>query len=281
MVGREPAGKPIMSPKRKPFVSVADALEDAQHRANSVRIPTPVLNHLYAHSCETSVARDEWERQVRVATAFDENLTRLGSPRLLKQIMEQIGTPLPAAFGFEPGGTSTLVIIYHGGYCAPLRRLFQRTCPNAVIIGAIGKYSAQNGALALFAARKALLDSRPVMIGPDGRFGKEALTISVLRAEAPMTDGAPYLAHSTRCNVAWGSLLWTAQGFTIEVAAGPRCEVGEPFTAYRGRFYQFYADRLEQAFTRDPLNLPLTKNWIFIFSAMLAGEVHRFRRLTR
>src|SRR6185437_16111150 len=229
----------------------------------------------------TSLSQAEWERHVRVATAFDENLTRFGSAPLLKQIADQLAVPPRDALAAELTFAPTLALTYHGGYSVLLRRLFGRFHPDGVAIGAVGKYAARDGAFALFAAREALLEAKPALVAPDGRFGKEALAISVLGAQVPVTDGAPFLAHATGCNVVWLALIWKTHGFTVEAIAGPRRDAGEPFADYRGRLYQFYADRLEQAFTGDPLNLPLTKNWKFIFSAMLDGKVHRFRRPTR
>jgi hypothetical protein len=268
-------------PRRRHFTDLAAALADAQQRANEIEISQPILDFLYGKTRWRSLKRTEWERQVRVATAFDENLTRFGSAPLLKRIANQIAVPLKANVVPELTSAPTLAIAYHGGFSVTIRRLFAYSFPDSVIIGANGRYAAREGAFALFAAREALLEAKSVLMAPDGRFGKEAATISVLGAQLPVTDGAPFLGHATGCNVMWIALTWTGHGFTIEVVAGPRRVAGEPFADYRLRFYRFYADQLEQAFTGDPANLPLTKNWEFIFSAMLAGKIHRFRHRTR
>jgi hypothetical protein len=268
-------------PRRRHFADLAGALDDAQQRANEIEISQPILDFLYRKTRWKSLARTEWERQVRVATVFDENLTRFGSTPLLKRIANQIAVPLKSTVAADLISAPTLAITYHGGYSVPVRRLFAYLFPESVVIGANGRYAARDGAFALFAAREALLEAKAVLIAPDGRFGKAAATISVLGAHLPVTDGAPFLAHATGCNVIWIALIWTDHRFTIETIAGPRRVAGEPFADYRGRFYRFYADRLEQAFTGDPANLPLTKNWEFIFSAMLAGKIHRFRHRTR
>ncbi len=268
-------------PKHKRFVDVADALEDAKRRANEIEIGQPILDLLYGKTRWISLARAEWERQVRVATAFDENLTRFGCPRLLKQIANQVATPFRAAVAPDLTSAPTLAITYHGGFSVSLRRLFGHFFPEGVVIAINGRHPARNGAFALFAGREALLAAKPVFMAPDGRFGKETATVSVLGAQLPLTDGAPFLAHVTGCRVIWFALRWTDHGFAVEARAGPPRQTEQPFREYRERFYQFYAARLEEALTGDPASLPLTVNWKIIFGAMLDGKVYRARRPTR
>jgi hypothetical protein len=268
-------------PRRKHFTNLAAAFDDAQQRVSEIEIRRAILDFLYGKTRCKSLARVEWERQVCVATAFDENLTRFGSGRLLKQIANQLAVSLRSAAASELAFAAVLAITYHGGFSVMLRRSFGHLFPGSVVIGANSRYAARDGAFALFAAREALLEGKSVLTAPDGRFGKETATVSVLGAKLLVTDGAPFLAHATGCNVMWFAPLWNGHSFAIEALPGPQRRTGEAFAEYRKRFYQFYVDRLEHAFTGDPANMPLTINWKFIFNAMLAGKVHRFRRPTR
>jgi hypothetical protein len=268
-------------PPRKCFKRLADALEDARQGADKIEIEWRVLDFLYGRTRWKSVTRADWEQQVRIATAFDENLRRFGSARLLKEIADQVGVSLKAAVAPERTLAPALVITYHGSFSVTLRRLFRNFFPDGVAIAANGVYAAGDGAFALFAAREALLAEKPAFMAPDGRYGREAGTVSVLGAQLPLTDGAPFLAHATGCKVEWLALSWTGRGFAIEALAGPQRVAGEAFRDYRERFYHFYAARLEEAFTGNPANLPLTANWRLMFDAMLAGKVYRFRRPTR
>ncbi|HEY1960779.1 MAG TPA: hypothetical protein VGG69_00050 [Rhizomicrobium sp.] len=218
---------------------------------------------------------------MRVATALSDNFMRCGGSSLFKDLGRQIDRGVRVRTIRELKASPTLVLGFHGGFGYARRKLFARLFPDSVIIGATGKHTATDGAHALFAAREALLQNRLVLIAPDGRFGKESGTISILGAQLPVTDGPPFLAHISRCSVTWLALLRTQDGFTLETMAGPRHEEGEAFAGYRDRFYRFYTERLEEAFTSDPANLSLTINWKLIFSAMLAGKVYRFRRPTR
>jgi len=268
--------------ERKRFVTVADALEDARKRANEISDPPRrVLDVLYANTRCTSMFRGEWEREVRIATALDKNLTHFGSVPLLRQVGKQIGEAARVAVVQQLTSAPTLVLGYHGGFGFTRRKLFARLFPEAVVIGATGKYAANDGAFALFAAREALLEGGLVLIAPDGRFGKESGTITVLGAQLPVTDGAPFLAYATNCNVAWFALIRTGDGFTLETVAGPRREHGETFADFRERFYRFYADRLEASLTTDPYNLPVSKNWKWTLTAMLEGKVYRVRRASQ
>jgi hypothetical protein len=269
------------APARKRFRTVPGALDDARTRADTVAIPASILDFLYSHTRHPCTSRFQWERDVRVATALDENFMRFGCMPLFKDIGRRVGNAAREALVRELKSAGTLVLGFHGGFGYARRRLFARLFPESIIIGATGKHTATDGAHALFAAREALLQDGLVLIAPDGRFGKESGTISVLGAQLPVTDGAPFLAHTTRCRVAWLALIRTEDKFALETMPAPRAEEGERFAGYKERLYRFYADRLEEAFTGDPANLPLTANWKLTFNAMLAGKVYRFRRPTR
>jgi hypothetical protein len=267
--------------EQKRFLSVADAFEDAKQLASAIPIAEPVLAFLFAKTRCCAMSLAHWEQQVRLATAFDVNMTRFGSTALIKDIEKQIDRTVKAGVIRELTAAPTLAIGFHGGYSVPRRKLFARLLPQGVVLGASGKYAAHDGAFALFAAREALLENRPVLMAPDGRFGKESGTIAVLGAHLPVTDGAPFLAHATGCKVKWFALTWSGIGFTLQTIPGPQRQDGERFSDYRRRFYDFYAERLEEAFTGDPMNLPLIQNWRLTFGAMLAGKVYKSRRPTR
>jgi len=232
------------APERKRFVSVADALEDARRRASALDIPKPLLDFLYSRTRFSLLSPAEWEQEVRVATALDDNLTRFGSQRLLREIAHQIDTSTRVAVIRELKSAPTLVVGFHGGFGNTRRKLFARMFPDGIVIGAAGKHTASDGAHALFAAREALLQGGLVLIAPDGRFGKEAGTISVLGAQLPITDGAPFLAHTTGCAVTWLALVRTGERFTLQTVSGPQAEKHERFADYKERFYRFYSDRL-------------------------------------
>lgn len=263
------------------FLTLSDALLDARVRAADIPLKSQLMDFLYAKTRCSSISRPDWEEQVRVATALDENLTRHGTAALLKELGRSIDHAGKIAIKQQLTSEPTLAVCYHGGFSVPRRKLFARMFPEGVVIGATGKHAAHDGAYALFAAREALLAQKPALMSPDGRFGREAGTVSVLGAELPVTEGAPFLAHTTNAAVVWFALIRKEGGFTLDVSPGPRPDKGERFPDFRDRFYRFYVDRLEDAFTGDPSNMPLSVNWKLTFGAMLAGKVYRQRRPTR
>ncbi|HEX3653032.1 MAG TPA: hypothetical protein VHU18_09445 [Rhizomicrobium sp.] len=266
---------------RKRFTALSEALDDARRRAQAIVLPEPLLDFLYSRTRCRSMSRSEWEREIRVATALDENFTRFCSMPLVKDVGRSVDKESRKAVVRELQSAGNLVLGFHGGFGYMRRRLFGRMFPQGIIIGATTRHSAADGAHALFAAREALLSGGAALIAPDGRFGKESGLISILGAQLPITDGAPFLAHSTGCSVIWLALVRIGDTFTFKTTSAPRREEGESFSSYRERFYRFYGDQLEEAFTGDPANLPLILNWKLTFNAMLAGKVYRVRRPTR
>ena len=266
---------------RTRFLTLSDALQEARARAADVALKSQLMDFLYSKTRYSSISRGDWEEQVRIATALDENITRRGSAALLREIGQSIDRAIKAKIKRQLTSAPTVAVCYHGGFSVPRRKLFARMFPEGVVIAASGKHAAHDGAFALFAAREAVLDRRPALMSPDGRFGREAGTINVLGAQLPVTEGAPFLAHTTNAAVVWFALLRKENGFTLEVSPGPQPDKGERFSDFRDRFYRFYVDRLEEAFTGDPSNLPLSVNWKLTFGAMLAGKVYRQRRPTR
>lgn len=263
-------------------LTAAGLFESARKQVHLVKISTPVLEHVYGNTCFPSIPFSEWKREVTLALAIEQALRRFAAGRRLEFVKSLIDEQTKAAVVRQlRSKRGALVIGYHGGF--PVLRLlaFRGLFPRGVILASNGRYAAADGAFALFAAREALLARRPVLMAPDGRFGKATVTITVLGAQLAMADGAPFLAYTTRCDTVWLSVVRTDNGFTLKTTDGPQAEEAEAFADFRDRFFRFFVDQAELSLRGDPRNQPIGRNWIETFEAMLAGRVDAFRRPSR
>lgn len=222
------------------------------------------------------MSREAWTTELRLATAINTRLRsvvgRLSPAEASTLVVEKISATTLRRLTTTPG---TLALAYHGGFPLLRRAVFQHLFEKGIVITARDEYAAKDGAYVLFAAREAILGGHPVLIAPDGGYGKESGVIHVLGAKRIVADGAPFLAYVTACPVVWLTLRRTPKRFALEVVDGPQVEPDESFSAYRERFYAFYAARLEEAFTDDPRNIAMLPLWTKTFEAMLKGTIQR------
>jgi hypothetical protein len=232
-----------------------------------------VLKHLYSHSRYDAMAYEEWKRQVVRAAATDlalRKMLRRKPDAALADLVDPVARADIVQRLSSPSGM--LVLAFHGGFSLLVRRLFTHLMNDSLSIAAGGQHQASRGAYVLLAAHRALRAGKTVGLAPDGRWGKQTGTIPVLGAHRSVSDGGPFLAHATRCDTAWFALRRSDGGFVPDIVAGPRHDGGETFAAFRERFFRFYAERIEAAFTGEPRSLSLTSSWAETFSAMLTGR---------
>lgn len=237
-----------------------------------------ILNHLYAHSRFQSVGREEWERELRLATGLDRSLHRVVGRISVGKFCPVDDAPKQAAMEYLRSPSGTMLLVYHGGFAALARALFADWFPDGVRISAKGDYKAKAGAFALFAARRALLDGKTVLISPEGRVGEARLKVPVVGAECSVADGAPFLAHDTKCRTVWFGLARDGERMVPQLVEGPRASSGEPFAAYRERFGEFYGGQIEAILTGEPRNLSLSRNWVRLFERALTGVTLKEQR---
>jgi hypothetical protein len=230
------------------------------------------LDLLYANTTCTSMPRREWEAEVCLATAISRSL-----PFLQGNAGQPVGAIIDRRSrsdlcGQLTSAPATLAVSCHNGFPTLRLKLFEFLFADGVAISTYGNYRARNGGYSLFAAREALLKGRPVLMTPDGPFGRRTGTLSVLGAQRPVADGAPFLAHSTHCNVVWYEIVRTETGFDVETVPGPRASPDEPFADYRQRFFEFYNRQVVASFTTHPRNLVVLPGWVRTFTAMLEKQ---------
>jgi hypothetical protein len=262
------------------FGRVGTLLAAGAKGVRRVEIEQEILDYLYSKSRHAEMARDVWESDVRLAVAIDHrsrNFLRL-APRevVVDGLVDQEAAADVVRRLNRPSGT--LALTFHGSFAGLARATFGRLFADGVMIAAEGAHGARDGGFALFAARQALLQGKTVLVSPEGGYGRQTGTIKVLDATRGVADGAPFLAHVTKCNTAWFSMIRTDTGFAPLAVEGPRHADGESFAAFRERFFAFYAEQLENSFTGDPRNLSLGPNWTRTFRAMLAGRADKPQR---
>lgn len=272
------AGTPPSRTATRTFASGAELFSVARAATANVRLPRRLLNHLYEHSRCKGMPREAWEREIQFAVALQQTLKPFldGPWKIVEEVIDQ--DAVAAVQQSMATSPATLAIGFHGGFPRLRRKLFEKLFRDSVVIGRVGPHGATDGAHALFAAREAILASKPVLMAPDGLYGKESGTITVLGARRAVTDGAPFLAHSTNGRVAWFAVACTGERFAPTLVEGPRAEPGESFKAYRERFFRFFADQIEAVFTGDPRNIDVQRFWQATFEAMFTGRPDRKRR---
>jgi hypothetical protein len=89
----------------------------------------------------------------------------------------------------------------------------------------------------------------------------------VLGAAAPVGAGAAFLGHTTRCNVAWYTIMRQDDRLVPVVAPGLAAQEGETLAAFTERLHAFYRTQIEACFTGDPRNIVLMGRWARCFAA--------------
>jgi hypothetical protein len=250
----------------------------ARKIATALEINPRTLDGLFARSQFQSLGREAWEQELRFATGMDRALHRALKTTPVGMLGPVDEAVSQAATEKLRSPTGTLLLVYHGGFAALGRALFSDWFPDGVRISAKGDYKAKDGAYALFAARRALLDGKNVLISPEGRFGKARGTVPIMGMDCSVGDGAPFLAHSTQCRTVWFGLIRDNDRFATLLVEGPRASREEPFPAFRERFFGFYAAQIEKAFAGDPRSLSLSRNWAGLLEGESPGSKRERRR---
>jgi hypothetical protein len=243
------------------------SLVERAKAASEVPVSNWLLKFLHKRTRCVGMTREEWEKEFRFALALRRlrPLIANASPKILSEI---IGPDKDSIVRQFAAGGATLAVSYHGGFPAVRIALFKHLFPDSVPM--MGRAAVRDAAAALFAAREALLKGNHVLIAPDGPFGTKG-TISVFGARHKVSDGAPFLAHVTGCNVAWFEAIRTKEdGFAVEIVPGPRAQRGEPYPEYRARFFRFYQERIQAALSGDPRSIALHPSWSNSFENMRA-----------
>jgi hypothetical protein len=241
--------------------------ENAVRISARVALPSSVLDVLYRNRRDTDVARDAWEREIRIACALD-LLTRdffkgrgLGN---LSQFMDQQAVHEAQAKLHPSGGT--LFLTFHGGFVVMARKLFSTLFHDGISIqnhrSSLNLSAKLDPAAALFNALRALQEKKSVIMSPDGPYGKHSCAMHVLGRRAEMADGAAFLAYEAKCDTAWFTVVRDDNGFLPDIQLGPRREDGERYGQFQQRLCDFYGERIDALYSGDPRNIALSKRWV-------------------
>jgi hypothetical protein len=183
--------------------------------------------------------REKWEREVRIAFCIDHIITDI-RPQERADIISKVEPP------------KGLLLTFHGGFVQLLVYWLQSH-------GAMIASRADDNANLLFSMLRTLQDGGTVLMAPDARFGELKSSIKVLGKDHQIADGAAFLAYQTRCPVAWCMIARDDDRFVPVIRS---MQVGdETYEAFKARFFQFYAEQIEQIITGDPRNLALKAQW--------------------
>ena len=240
--------------------NIDSLIENAKKMVGRIDVPQNVLNYLYSNARVSVPLQEQWERDVKLAIGTDEILREYFRPTPLNEYSSLIDRSITNEAIREltfPQGV--LVMAFHGGFPALVRRLFDEGFKDGFMIRRENAISDTGGSL--FGGLRSLIDGKNVYLAADGWFGKQATTINVLDFEYPVTDGAAFLAFESRSLTAWLSFSFDGEVFIPVVRPGPQRNGGETFVEFRGRLYSFYAKQIEEALTGAPISLPLSRRW--------------------
>ena len=78
---------------------------------------------------------------------------------------------------------------------------------------------------------------------------------------------APTIAFESGCATGWYTVAREGDRFVPVYEPGPSRETKESFKDFKGRWWAFYAARVETLFTGDPRNITLWHFWPKLFSS--------------
>jgi hypothetical protein len=246
--------------------SAAALFAAAKTLSREVEIDPAVLDYLYARRASSTLSRADWEAAVRDATAAfvmlrspsrDVPWTKLLEPKTIDRALHKLAEEPNASRG-------TLLITFHGAFSKTGVRLFSRRAAG-IVLGVGQIRDDMRGTL--FEALNALRDGRMVLMAPDGGRGRQTTHVNILGARVAIGDGVAFLAHASRCNTAWYTIMRQGDLLVPVIVPGPVAGDGETAAAFAERLHGFYAQQIEAVFTGDPRNLVLFGRWLKSFAA--------------
>jgi len=246
-------------------------LENAKTLSQHVSPPEDSCDYLYSRLGRPPSSRSEWEKGIRQCIAVRTMVTSglFSDPDLANLIDPAAADEAASSISSAKG---TLVVANHGGFEPLLWITFRKLFKNGTLITAApdhgtGAYSAvRDPAMALFAGRRALLDRQQLFMAPDGIVKKTAgmfdskrktRSLQILGLDWPASDGAPFVAYDTSSETAWFTVIVRDRGFTPMIIKGPCRQPDDSLSAFRDRFWRFYAQQIENSLAGDPRDVPI------------------------
>jgi hypothetical protein len=275
--GEQPAGRGFRGPPEVYARLIAlkyaevPALDDitqltgnAERVADRISLPEAPLNYIYPRhgGLET---RPAWERDLRVAAALDHITNDVHFGRRILDVVDLDGWEANlTAIADERG---LLVLTYHGGFKRVMVKLFDFTVATGTFLGAGQSGSKRIGAgtdsgAALFACLRWLQDGGILAIAPDARSGNLDQKAVVFGRAMRVGSGAAFIAYEARSPTAFYTVVREGDVFKPLLVAGPRCEPGEKYPAFRERLFKFYSAQIEAILTGYPKNIVLGARWV-------------------
>ena len=161
-----------------------------------------------------------------------------------------------------------MLCTFHGSHFGLLKIMYERWMADHFVIKQSNKENRPNVIVtgktkdtAAFAAIKALMKNRALLIAADGPPGGQASEVAVFDAVARFADGTPRIAYEAGARTSWLTVLRDGEHFKPVIEFGPRRKGKESFEDFRGRWLTFFAARIEDLLSGDPANLALRHQW--------------------
>jgi hypothetical protein len=259
------------------FRSAADLIRYAETFADRLMIDPAFLDWIYPYG-KFPLARDPWERRVKVAFAIDHIATDndldpdwhiLLDPSASRQALNLLDSK-----------KGTLFLTIHGGFIGLLVAWLMNAFADLLITAcaedrarprkAEQVFAGEDSRATLFALYKALGQGRAALIAPDAALGALRSSINVLGVERPMPDGAAFLAYETGCNTAWCAIERDGDRFVPRLVIFSPRDQTESYPDFKKRFFEFYASQIEALLTGSPDNLAVRPGWVNPFTRAAA-----------
>lgn len=249
----------------------------AETLASRVILGQRMLEWLYQHRRDRTQSQPAWEQSIKTAYALQHLIrdAKITEADQMGLVDAAAGNTVLARLNPTRG---TLLLLFHVGFSTVSINFLKRHIEGIVLMasgdGAEDRGEQEQDRLvadkdprvALFAAMKALLKNRVVIVSPDGGQGTQRTEISVLGEPAFVAEGAALLAYEAKCDTFWFSMNRGEDRFVPTLIAGP-CRLGaESFPEFQRRLVGFYEKMLNDAFAGDPRNLPLRFPWLSYFN---------------
>jgi hypothetical protein len=165
----------------------------------------------------------------------------------------------------------TLLVTFHGAFAPVAVELFRRRSAGGTTLAGGGILEEGEDAVtdfkdAMFTALNKLRDGGVVLMTPDGQKGRQENQLKLLDIDAPVGEGAAFLAFTSGCNTGWYTVVRDGDGFAPLFEPGPSRRSGEKLGEFSERFHEFYARQIESIFTGDPRNIVIFGRWAKLFA---------------